>query len=143
LRRGEPVDLLILVGSALDALVRSGDAQAASRVDLAPVGIGMAVRQGAPRPDIATVEALRQTLLQADSVAYSDSASGVYLSTVLFPRLGIAEQMKSRSRMIPGERRSARWWRAAMPGSAFSRSANSSRCMASTSSVRCPRGRRG
>jgi molybdate transport system substrate-binding protein len=103
LRRGEPVDVLIMVGSALDGLIAAGEATAATRVDLARSGIAMAVRAGAPRPDIGTVEALKRTLLDASSIAYSDSASGVYLSTTLFPRLGLAEQLRAKARMIPGE----------------------------------------
>jgi molybdate transport system substrate-binding protein len=64
----------------------------------------MAVRAGAPKPDISSVEALRRTLLQAKSVAYSASVSGVYLSTELFPQLGIADQMKLKSQRIERER---------------------------------------
>jgi molybdate transport system substrate-binding protein len=58
--------------------------------------IGMIVRAGAPKPDISSVEALKQTLLHAKSVAMSSSTSGVYLTTVLFPRLGIANEMKDK-----------------------------------------------
>jgi molybdate transport system substrate-binding protein len=74
-----------------------------SRVDLAQGKIAMAVRAGAPKPDIGTVEAFKRTLLAAKSIAYSDSASGVYLSTVLFPKLGIADQIAGKSRMLPAE----------------------------------------
>lgn len=70
---------------------------------LARSRIGMAVRAGADKPDISTVAALKQTLLNARSIAYSDSASGVYLSQVLFPRLGLAEALKDKARMIPAE----------------------------------------
>lgn len=94
-RRGEPVDVLILPRAALDELIAERLVVEASRVDLARSSIGMAVRRGAPRPDISSVDALRATLLAARSVAYSASVSGVYLSTELFPRLGIAEQMKA------------------------------------------------
>jgi molybdate transport system substrate-binding protein len=103
LQRGEPIDVVIMVGAALDGQVKQGRVVAGSAVLLARSRIGMAVRAGAPRPDIRTVEALKQTLLAARSIAYSDSASGVYLSKVLFPRLGIAEQLKEKARMIPGE----------------------------------------
>ena len=92
-----------MVGSALDILVKDGRAVPGSRVDLARSSIGMAVRAGAPKPDISTVAALRQTLLAAKSIAYSDSASGVYLEKQLFPKLGIAEQMSRTARMIPGD----------------------------------------
>jgi len=103
LARGEPVDVLIMVGEALDGLIKQGKVVAASRVDLAQAPIVMAVRAGAPKPDISTVEAFKSTLLNAKSIAYSDSASGVYLSTVLFPRLGIADQIKDKCRMIPAD----------------------------------------
>jgi len=63
----------------------------------------MAIRAGAPRPDISTVDAFKNTLLAAKSIAYSDSASGVYLSTELFARLGIADQLRSKSTMIPAD----------------------------------------
>jgi molybdate transport system substrate-binding protein len=60
----------------------------------------MAVRAGAPKPDISTWEGLKRTLLAAKSIAYSDSVSGVYLSTELFPRLGIAEAIRSKCKRI-------------------------------------------
>jgi molybdate transport system substrate-binding protein len=103
LQRGEPADVLIMAGSALDELIRQGKAVAGSRIDLAKSSIGMAVRSGAPKPDIGTVDAFRNTLLEANSVAYSDSASGIYVSTELFQRLGVVEQMKTKSREIPAE----------------------------------------
>jgi molybdate transport system substrate-binding protein len=104
LERGEPVDVVILAAEALDALVVQGKVRAGSRVDLVRSRIGMAVRAGASKPDIGSVEALRQTLLGASSIAYSASASGVYLSTELFQRLGIAEQIKAKSKRIESER---------------------------------------
>ena len=103
LARHEPADVLLMVGAALATLVADGQAVQGSRIDLARSSIGMAVRAGAPKPDIGTVAALRQTLLDAKSIAYSDSASGVYLEKQLFPRLGIAEQMRKTARMIPGD----------------------------------------
>jgi molybdate transport system substrate-binding protein len=101
LERGEPVDVLILVGYALDDLIKRGKAAADSRTDLVRSPIGIAVRAGAPKPDISSVDALKRTLLAAKSVAYSDSASGVYVSTELFSKLGIAEEMKGKAKMIP------------------------------------------
>ncbi len=74
-----------------------------SRVELVQSKIGMAVKAGAPHPDISTVDALKRTLLAAKSVAYSDSASGVYLSTVLFPKLGIADQIAAKSKKIEAD----------------------------------------
>lgn len=103
LARGEPVDVLIMVGEALTGLTEQGKADKASRVDLARSPIGVAVRAGAPKPDISSVDGLRAALLAAKSIAYSDSASGVYVENELFKRLGIEEQMKGKARMIPAE----------------------------------------
>jgi molybdate transport system substrate-binding protein len=93
-----------MAGPALDELIKQGKVVAGSRVDLARSIIGMAVRAGAPKPDISSVDALKRTLLQAKSIAYSASASGTYLSTELFPRLGIADQIKGKSKRIESER---------------------------------------
>jgi molybdate transport system substrate-binding protein len=103
LARGEPIDVVIMVGYALGDLAKAGKVRDDSRVDLARSLIAVAVRAGAPKPDISSVEAVKRALLQAKSIAYSDSASGVYLSTELFPRLGIADAIKGKSRMIPAE----------------------------------------
>jgi molybdate transport system substrate-binding protein len=97
LARGDSVDVVILASASMDELVSSGSVIGSSRVDLARTGIGMAVRQGASQPDIGSVEALRRTLLAATSVAYSSSVSGVYISTELFPRLGIVAEMAPKS----------------------------------------------
>lgn len=101
LARREPLDVVIMVGYSLDKLVQKGEVVNGSQVVLARSRIAMAVRAGAPVPDIRTVAALRRTLLQARSVAYSDSASGVYVSTKLFKRLGIEKEMAPKSRKIP------------------------------------------
>jgi molybdate transport system substrate-binding protein len=103
LRRGEPIDVVIMVGYALGKLIEEGKVLPESRVDLARSAIGVAVRAGAPKPDISSVEALKRTLLAAKSIAYSDSASGVYISTEMFKRLGIADAVAGKSRMIPAE----------------------------------------
>jgi molybdate transport system substrate-binding protein len=100
LARGEPIDVVILASSALDDLIAQGKVVTGTRVDLVRSRIGMAVRAGAPKPDVSTVEAFRRALLQAKSIAYSSSASGVYLSTDLFPRLGIADAIKDKIRVI-------------------------------------------
>jgi len=104
LGRGEPADVLIMASAAVDDLIAQGRVVAGSRVDLVRSSIGMAVRAGARKPDISTVEALTRALLDAKSIAYSASASGVYLSTELFPRLGIAQQVAAKSRRIESER---------------------------------------
>ena len=101
LERGEPADVVIMVGYALDDLIKQGKVIPGSRVELADSRIGMVMREGAPKPDIGTVEALKTTLLHAKSVAYSDSASGVYIERELFKRLGIEEQVKSKAKMVP------------------------------------------
>jgi predicted neuraminidase/ABC-type molybdate transport system substrate-binding protein len=100
LQRGEPIDLVILAASALDALITDGKVAAGSRVDLVRSSIGMAVRAGAPKPDISTLEAFKRTLLSATSIGFSSSASGVYFFTELFPRLGIADAVRAKSRMV-------------------------------------------
>jgi molybdate transport system substrate-binding protein len=104
LERGEAIDVVIVDSDALDRLIRNGQVRAGTRVDLARSAIGMAVRQGAPKPDISSLAALRQTLLAARSIAYSSSVSGTYLSTELFQRLGIADEVLPKSRRIVGER---------------------------------------
>jgi molybdate transport system substrate-binding protein len=103
LARNEPIDVVIMVASALGKLVEEGKIIPDSRVDLARSPIGIAIHSGSPKPDISTVESLRTTLLNAKSIAYSDSASGVYVSTELFRRLGIVDQVTGKSRMIPAE----------------------------------------
>ncbi|MBP5947593.1 MULTISPECIES: substrate-binding domain-containing protein [unclassified Pseudomonas] len=100
LARGEHADVVIMVGYALDELIKQGKVDPASRVELADSRIGMVVRAGAPKPDISNVESLKKTLLDAQSVAYSDSASGVYIEQQLFKKLGIEDQLKPKAKMI-------------------------------------------
>jgi molybdate transport system substrate-binding protein len=101
LERGEAADVLILVGYALDDLIKKGKAVPGSRVDLVNSKIGVAVKAGSPKPDISTADAVKRALLAAKSVAYSDSASGVYVSTEMFDKLGIAADMKDKAKKIP------------------------------------------
>ena len=101
LGRGEPADVLIMVGYALGDLAKDGKVIADSRVDLVKSLIGVAVKAGAPKPDISSADALKRALLAAKSIAYSDSASGVYVSTEMFAKLGITEEMKDKARKIP------------------------------------------
>jgi molybdate transport system substrate-binding protein len=103
LERGEPADVLIMVGYALGDLVKQGKVVADSRIDLVKSPIGIAVRSGAPKPDISSAEAVKRMLLTAKSIAYSDSASGVYVSTEMFERLGITDAMKDKAKKIPAE----------------------------------------
>jgi molybdate transport system substrate-binding protein len=94
LETGAGGDLAILTAEAIEDLIKHGKVVADSRVDLARSGIGVAVRKGANKPDIASPEALKRALLAAKSVAHSKSGmSGIYFPTVL-ARLGIADAMK-------------------------------------------------
>ena len=101
LERGEAADVLIMVGYALGDLVKQGKVVADSRVDLVKSPIGIAVKSGAPKPDISSVDAVKRALLATKSIAYSDSASGVYVSTEMFEKLGIADAMKDKAKKIP------------------------------------------
>jgi molybdate transport system substrate-binding protein len=105
LRRGEVVDVVIVADGVLVGFVKDGLILAESYTPLARSAIGMAVRAGAPKPDISTAEALKRTLLEAKSIAYSASVSGDYVSTELYQRLGIADQVVSKSRRIEGGER--------------------------------------
>jgi molybdate transport system substrate-binding protein len=103
LARGENIDVIILAASGLEDLIRQGKVVPESRVDLVRSRIYLAVKAGAPKPDISTLEALKKTLLAAKSIAFSDSASGVYLSSELFPKMGIWEQIKGKSKKIEAD----------------------------------------
>jgi len=100
LARGEHADAVIMVGYALDELIKQGKVDPASRVELADSRIGMVVKAGAQKPPIATDAELKQTLLNARSVAYSDSASGVYIEKELYKKLGIHDELVPKSKMI-------------------------------------------
>jgi molybdate transport system substrate-binding protein len=103
LERGEAIDVVIMAAPALADLIKQGKVRADSRTDLVRSRIAMAVKAGAPKPDISTVEALKKTLLAAKSIAYSDSASGVYLESELFPKLGIAGQIRGKTKKIEAD----------------------------------------
>jgi len=105
LRRGEPVDVVIVADGVLVGFIKEGLIVAESYTPVARSAIGMAVRKGAPKADIGTVGALKRTLLQAKSIAYSASVSGDYLSTELLQRLGIADQVLGKCRRIEGGER--------------------------------------
>jgi molybdate transport system substrate-binding protein len=102
LTRGEAADVVILDGGAADELGKRGLARADTKTEFARSLIGMVVRSGDAKPDIGTVDAFRSTLLAAKSIAYSDSGSGTYLSTKLFAKLGVADQIAGKSRKIRG-----------------------------------------
>jgi molybdate transport system substrate-binding protein len=101
LERGEPADVLIMVGGALGDFIKQGKVVAGSSVDLVKSPIGIAVKSGAPKPDISSADAVKRALLAAKSVAYSDSASGVYVSTEMFEKLGVTDAMKDKAKKIP------------------------------------------
>lgn len=102
---GEAFDVVVVSPGAIDDLVKKGKVAAGSRVVLARVGVGVMVKEGAPRPDVSTVDAFKKSLLAAKSVAYIDPASGgssgIYL-TGLFTKLGIADQLKPKAKLIHG-----------------------------------------
>ena len=108
LERGETADLLIFNGRAFDDLAATGHLRTATRVDLARSVTGMAVRAGAPKPDISIVEAFIETLRAAESIAYSASVSGTYLSTVAWPELGIWEEIQPKTTRVVTERATPR-----------------------------------
>lgn len=95
---GETFDLVIIDSDEVDDLIKQGKIAGDTRVDIVRAGIGVAVREGAPKPDITSVDALRNTLLNAKSITYAPQGStGRHLPRV-FDRLGIAEQMKDKTR---------------------------------------------
>ena len=99
---GAPFDLAILTGPVIDALAKQGKIVAGSRADLAKSGIGIAIRAGAPRPDIASTESFKRTLLAAKSIAYTtQGASGIYFAG-LIERLGIADAVKAKAKLQSG-----------------------------------------
>jgi molybdate transport system substrate-binding protein len=97
LRRGVAADVVILSREGLSELMAESRIVAGTDTDLAQSPLGVAVRAGAPKPDLSTVESLKQTLLRAKSVTFTSSTSGIYLMTVLFPRLGIADEMAKKT----------------------------------------------
>jgi molybdate transport system substrate-binding protein len=105
LARREPVDLVIVVEPNMQSFVDAGYIIADSRTRIAKSSVGLAVREGAPAPDVSSTEALRRTFLDATCIAYSASASGKYLTAQLYQKLGIAEQCLPKSRFVGGGER--------------------------------------
>jgi len=97
---GEAFDFVVLASDAIDKLVAGGQAVAGSRVDLVDSGVAIAVQAGAPRPDIASEDALRRAVLAAPTVGYSTGPSGVAL-VKLFERWGIAQELQGRLVQAP------------------------------------------
>ena len=100
--RGEEADVVIMDGVGVDLLDQRGLTRPGSRMPLAESFVGMVVRAGQPKPDISTMDGLRKTLLAAKSIAYSDSSSGTYLSTIGFKKLGVADDVSGKSRKVRG-----------------------------------------
>jgi molybdate transport system substrate-binding protein len=100
MKAGESADLLILAGGSVDELIKLGKVVPGSRVDLAKSGVGVAVRAGAPKPDISSGDALKRALLAAKSIGYSSGPSGAYLAG-LFQRMGIADELKPKIKQTP------------------------------------------
>ncbi len=105
LKRGEIVDIVIVADTLLRQFIDEGLVLVEGYTPVARSSIGMAVRAGAPKPDISSTDALRRTLLQAKSIGYSASVSGQYLTTELVQRLGIADQVLGKCRHIGGGER--------------------------------------
>jgi len=97
---GETHDLIIMSAPEMDELIRQRKVRPGSRVDIAKSGIGVAVRAGAPRPDISSAEALKRALLAAKTVGYTSGPSGVYMGQ-LIERMGIAAEIKPKFRSVP------------------------------------------
>jgi molybdate transport system substrate-binding protein len=102
---GEAFDVTFLSPGAVDGLIKKGKIADGSRVNIARVGVGVMVKEGAPKPDVATVEAFKQAVLAAKSVAYIDPASGgssgIYVAKLL-EQLGIADQVKPKAKLKQG-----------------------------------------
>jgi molybdate transport system substrate-binding protein len=108
IEKGEAFDMTLLGEAAIDDLVKAGKLDAATRAVVARSGLGVAIRKGAPRPDVRTTEAFKRTLLDAKSIAYlQDGLTGTYLK-VLLERLGIADTMRPKHKSARGAEAVAR-----------------------------------
>jgi molybdate transport system substrate-binding protein len=94
LARGVTADVVILSREGLGELIAASRISVGTEKDLAQTPLGLAVRSQSPKPDVSTIEAVKQTLLNAKLIAMPASTSGIWLTTNLFPRLGIAEKVK-------------------------------------------------
>ena len=98
---GAAFDIAVLPRPDIDALAHDGKIAAGTAADIARSAIGVAVRAGAPKPDISTVDAFKRAVLQAGSVTYSDGPSGLYIAG-LMQRLGLAGAIKTKTRLTTG-----------------------------------------
>jgi len=128
LAKGQYADVVILDGESAENLAKGGWVKETSIQTLALSQIGAAVKANAAKPDINSTDAFRNTLLNATSIAYSDSGSGTYIANTMFKKLGIEEQVKAKSIKVRGPRVEKPWQRsfpAVRLKSAFNRSARS------------------
>jgi molybdate transport system substrate-binding protein len=100
LAAGETYDLLIMAAPSIEEHIKGGKVASGSKVDLAKSGVGVAVKAGAPKPDISTSDALKKTVLAAKSIGYSTGPSGNYIVS-LFEKMGIADQVKGKLKQTP------------------------------------------
>jgi len=98
---GETPDVVIAPPTLLDELAKSGKVDGAARVSVGRVGVGVAVRKGAPKPDISTTDALKRAVLDADSVIYNRASSGLYVEALL-KRLGLTDQIQAKTKRYGG-----------------------------------------
>jgi molybdate transport system substrate-binding protein len=98
---GAAPDVVIAPHRALDELAESGKVAGAVRVSLGRVGIGVVIRDGAPKPDVSTVDALKRAVLDADAVIYNRASSGLYVEGLL-QRLGLADQIQAKTKRYSG-----------------------------------------
>jgi molybdate transport system substrate-binding protein len=105
LKRGEIADIVICSNNLLQQFIKDGLVRDAGHAKLATSLVGFAVRTGAPKPDVSSADALRDTLLKAKSIGYSASESGKYVTTQLYQRLGIADQALPKSVFVGGGQR--------------------------------------
>ena len=99
---GEIYDVVVIAAPEMDGFIKAGKIAAGSKVDLVKSGVGIAVKAGAPKPDISSGDALKKALVAAKSVGYSQGPSGVYMQS-LFEKMGIADQVKAKAKITtPG-----------------------------------------
>ena len=108
LARGVSADVAILSREGLSELIAANRIIAGTDVDLARVPLGVAVRAGTSKPDVSTVEAIKQLLLKAKTIAVPESTSGIWLKTDLFPQLGIKDQYQGDAARHPRNRNGRR-----------------------------------
>jgi molybdate transport system substrate-binding protein len=100
IEKGEAFDVAILTAAAIDDLIKQTKLSVATRADVAKSGVGVAIKKGAPKPDIATTDGFRRTLLAAKSITYSAQGASAGIMRNIFERFGIAEEMKAKTMIV-------------------------------------------